>query len=59
MQFQLVLKLHAEDAGVEPADIADSLRTVAQYLDEALIVPSSNGIVNSTGTRVGYWEVVD
>jgi hypothetical protein len=59
MQFQLIIKLHEADNGIEPTDIAESLRTVAQYLDDAIIVPIANGIVDSNGNKVGYWEVVE
>lgn len=58
MEFQLRIKLHEEDGGVAPGDISQALRDIAQYLDDALIVPMENGIVDSNGNRVGYWEVV-
>lgn len=59
MEFKLAITLHEEEGGVAPWDIADALRSVADWLDNcASPVPLSNGIVNSEGVLVGHWEVV-
>lgn len=59
MEFRLKIKLHAEDGGVEPWDVPQALRDTADFMDNSLIVPDGNAIVDSNGVFVGYWEVVE